>query len=239
MRCSSATAGHTGTVTNSARVLVVEDHKAIRQIVLTALRAEGMAVTGLPDGTEFETTLETFRPHVIVLDWMLPGRDGPALAAVARRRCDAGLMMLTARHTVPDRLLGFEAGVDDYLAKPFEIAELVARIRALLRRLGRISQVVEVDDLVIDPDAGIVFRAGQQVELTATELRLLCYLADHRGRVLSPTQILTQVWGYEEYADNLIQVHISALRRKIEAHGPRLIHTVRGLGYVLRPPDPS
>lgn len=219
--------------------MVVEDEDVIRQGVVTALAGAGYAVRALADGAEFTAALAAFRPDVLVLvlvlDWMLPGRDGLALAREARRTCDAGIIVLTARDAVGDRLRGFETGADDYLVKPFVMAELLARVRALARRLGREPTAIEVGDLLIDADAGLATRAGRDLELTATELRLLSYLADNRGRALSKTQILTQVWGYEDYDPNLVEVHVSALRRKSEAHGPRLLHTVRGIGYTLRP----
>ena len=219
-----------------ARVLVVEDDDTIRGALRGALRAAQFDVRALSDGTDLEAELDGFRPHLVVLDWMLPGRDGPDLARVVRARSRAGLVMLTAREAVADRLHGFEVGVDDYLAKPFVTDELIARIKAVLRRMGAVPSTVQVDDLVVDEDAGVAQRGGLPLQLTATEFRLLSHLATHRDRVLSSAQILSQVWGYEEYADNLVQVHISALRRKIEQHGPRLIHTERGLGYVLRAP---
>lgn len=219
-----------------ARVLVVEDDDTIRTSLTQALEAATFVVRALGDGAELESELASFRPALVVLDWMLPGRDGPALVRVVRARLNAGIMMLTARESIADRLRGFDVGVDDYLAKPFVTEELVARIRAVLRRLGAIPTTVQVDDLLIDEGAGVVERGGVRLELTATEFRLLAYLAGHRERVLSTAQILTQVWGYDDYADNLVQVHLSALRRKMEAHGPRLIHTERGLGYVLRAP---
>lgn len=222
-----------------ARVLVVEDDAAIRTSVAQALVAAGLEVRALPDGEELEAELAGFRPALVVLDWMLPGRQGPALVQTVRARSGAGVVMLTARDAVEDRLRGFDVGVDDYLAKPFVTEELVARVRAVLRRLGAVPTSVQVADLRIDPDAGLVERAGSPVALTATEFRLLCFLADHRDKVMSPAQILTQVWGYGEYADNLVQVHVSALRRKLEEHGPRLLHTERGLGYVLRAPRES
>jgi DNA-binding response OmpR family regulator len=141
-------------------------------------------------------------------------------------------VFVTARDAVADRLAGFAAGADDYVVKPFVLAELVARLRAVLRRTGRlVSPTVEVGPLVLDEDAGRVLVGGEPVPLTATELRLLAYLVRNRGRVLSKTQILTQVWGYDEYDPNLVEAHVSALRRKLEARGPRLVHTVRGIGY--------
>ncbi|MEJ5943818.1 response regulator transcription factor [Pseudokineococcus basanitobsidens] len=217
-----------------ARVLLVEDDDAIRTAVVGALEDAGLVVRGLVDGGALEAELDTFRPDLVVLDWMLPGRPGSALVRVVRARTDAGVVMLTALDALADRVSAFGAGVDDYVVKPFAMAELVLRLQALLRRLGRLPSTVEVGDLVLDEGAGVVTRAGHPLDLTATERRLLAFLVAHRGRTASTTQILTQVWGYDDYADNLVQVHVSALRRKIEAHGPRLIHTVRGVGYVLR-----
>lgn len=220
----------------AARLLVVEDDDVIRGSLVRSLRSEGYAVRALADGGALEEELAAHRVDLVVLDWMLPGRDGPELVRVVRRRSDAAVVMLTAREAVEDRLRGFEVGVDDYLAKPFVVEELLARVRAVLRRTGAVATTIEIDDLVVDEEAARVTRGGHDVALTATELRLLAHLARHRDRVLSNAQILSQVWGYDDYADNLVQVHLSALRRKLEAHGPRLIHTERGLGYVLRAP---
>ena len=175
------------------------------------------------------------RPDLVVLDVMLPGRDGFALLEVVRARSDAGIVVLTARDGLDDRLRGLDSGADDYVVKPFLVAELVSRVRAVLRRRGRVPDVLALGDLVVDDAAGVATRAGTELELTATELRLLRYLADQRGRTVTKNQILTQVWGYDAYDPNLVEVHVSALRRKLEAHGPRIVHTVRGLGYALRP----
>lgn len=219
---------------SAPRILLVEDDESIREAVGAALRAEGYVVSAHHDGHGLEDALEAFRPDLVVLDWMLPGRDGPTLARVAQGFGDVGVVLLTARGEVGARLRGFEAGVDDYVTKPFEMAELLARLRALLRRLGRVPSTVQVGDLVVDVGAGVVTRAGHRVDLTATELRLLGFLVENRGRTMSTTQILTRVWGYEDVAENLVQVHVSALRRKLEVHGGRVLHTVRGIGYVVR-----
>lgn len=218
-----------------ARVLLVEDEAAIRDPLTQALRQAGYAVCPLADGAGFEGRVDTFRPDLAILDVMLPGRDGLTLARATRSRCDAGIVFLTARDELPSRLAGFDAGGDDYIVKPFAIAEVLARCAALLRRLGRIPDTVQIGDLILDEAAQVASRAGALLDLTATEWRLLSYLAANRGRTLSKTQILTQVWGYDDYDPNLVEVHMSALRRKTEAHGPRLIHTNRGLGYLLRP----
>lgn len=218
------------------RILVVEDEPTIGNATVEALAAAGFRTRLVPDGRGLEAVLAEYRPDAVLLDWMLPGRDGPTLARMIRTQSKTAVIMLTAKDAVDERLRGFDSGVDDYLTKPFSMAELIARLSAVLRRTGALSSVIEIGDLLIDADAGIVQRRGHPVEVTATERRLLHYLAENRERVVSPTQILTQVWGYGEYADNLVQVHVSALRRKLEAHGERLIHTERGLGYVLRTP---
>lgn len=216
---------------------MIEDAEAIAVAVGSALREAGYQVQVRPDGRDLEGELARFRPDLVVLDVMLPGRDGFMLLEVIRRTSGAGVVMLTARDGVEDRLRGLDRGADDYVVKPFVLAELVARVSAVLRRLGRTPSTVQIGDLVVDADSAVVLRGDAPVELTATELRLLRYLAAQRGRVVGKTQILTAVWGYEDYDPNLVEVHVSALRRKLEEHGPRLLHTVRGLGYVLRAED--
>lgn len=216
-----------------ARILVVDDDDTIRLSVVTALRSEGFTVEGASDGTDLSSRLAAFRPDLIVLDWMMPGPSGIRLLPVIRAAGDTAVIMLTARDEVDDRLRGFAEGADDYVVKPFTVAELVARVGAVLRRRGRLPQTVTVGDLVVDPDAAVARRAGGALDLTATEFRLLQLFAESRGRTLSKAQILTQVWGYDDYDPNLVEVHLSALRRKMEARGPRLIHTVRGLGYRM------
>ena len=193
----------------------------------------------MPDGVGFAALVEEFRPDIAVLDVMLPGTSGLKLARHLREHTQAAVLFLTARDAVADRLAGFEAGADDYIIKPFVMAELLARTRAVLRRSGKLrSGRLQVADLLVDEDSGEVFRAGQAIAVTATELRLLAYLARNRGRVLSKTQILTQVWGYDAYDPNLVEAYVSGLRRKLEANGCRLIHTVRGVGYRLSEAEP-
>jgi DNA-binding response OmpR family regulator len=215
-------------------VLIVEDAEAIRVAVESACAAAGYDVLPRNDGTELEADLTAFRPDLVVLDVMLPHRDGFELLDVVRARSRAGVVMLTARDGVGDRLRGLRNGADDYVVKPFVLAELVARITAVLRRTGRVPATVCVGDLVLEPESGVVSRSGIELELTTTERRLLNYLAAQRERVVNKSQILTAVWGYDDYDPNLVEVHISALRKKLEEHGPRILHTVRGLGYVLR-----
>jgi two-component system, OmpR family, response regulator len=216
------------------RVLVIEDAETISVAVESALTEAGHTVLTRGDGRHLERDLHEFRPDVVILDVMLPGRDGFSLLQTVRSRSSAGVVMLTARDAVEDRLRGLTSGADDYVVKPFVLAELVARVNSLLRRLGRMSTTMTVGDLVVDPDAGLVRRGDAVIELTATEFKLLCHFAEHRGKVLDKTQILSAVWGFDAYDPNLVEVFISTLRRKLEQYGPRLLHTVRGLGYVLR-----
>ncbi|GAA1457753.1 response regulator transcription factor [Williamsia maris] len=221
-------------------ILVIEDSTSIRVAIAAALTGAGHSVLSRDDGDRLELDIAEFRPDAVLLDVMLPGSDGFALLEVVRRRSDAGILMVTARDAVADRLHGLTEGADDYIVKPFEMAELVARVNAVLRRRGRSASTMHIDDLIIDPDAAVVRRAGVSISVTATEFRMLCFLAQRRSRVLTKTQILTAVWGYEHYDPNLVEVHVSALRRKLEEHGPRLLHTERGLGYTLdsaRPTD--
>ncbi|PPG64879.1 DNA-binding response regulator [Rathayibacter rathayi] len=216
---------------SSARVLLIEDDDAIRSSVEAALRSERFTVRGLVSGEDLARELNTFAPDLVILDWMLPGPSGIVLAQRIRRSSDAAVIMLTARDAVEDRLRGFDEGADDYVVKPFVLAELVKRVSAVLRRRGRIPSVIEIGDLVVDPESGRARRGDVTLDLTATEFRLLAFLAGNRGRTLTKTQILTQVWGYDHVDPNLVEVHLSSLRKKMEAHGGRLVHTVRGLGY--------
>jgi DNA-binding response OmpR family regulator len=218
----------------ASRVLVVEDSDAIRISVGTALRAQGYQVTERVDGSDLESVLGQHAPDVVVLDLMLPGRDGFALLDVVRRVSDAAVIMLTARDATADRVRGLSAGADDYLVKPFAMAELVARIKALLRRSRPAGGTVTIGALELDEELVRVTSAGHPVQLTETERRVLAYLVAHREQVVSKTQILTAVWGYDGFADNLVEVNVSALRRKLEAKGqPRVLHTMRGRGYLL------
>jgi DNA-binding response OmpR family regulator len=218
------------------RVLVVEDDAPIRAALEAALLATGYDVRAEGDGTRLTAVAAEFRPDLAVLDVRLPqGPDGYAMARLLRDGSTLPVMFLTAADAVQDRLAGFEAGADDYLVKPFSMAELLARVQALLRRAGLLSSSSwQLADLVVDDAAKTVVRGGHVVDLTRTEYELLALLVQHAGRVLSKTQLLTQVWGFDAYDANVVEVHMSALRRKLEACGPRLIHTVRGAGYVLR-----
>ncbi|AYE95576.1 DNA-binding response regulator [Mycobacterium paragordonae] len=217
------------------RVLVVEDSETIREMVGEALADAGYHTDTRCDGTGLEETLAGLRPDLVVLDVMLPGRDGFELIDVVREYGDVGIVLITARDGLPDRLRGLDGGADDYVVKPFELAELVSRVGAVLRRRGRLPKVVQFGDVILDADAGVAARDGHPLDLTATELRLLEFLVEQRGRIVSANQILNAVWGYDAYDANLVQVHVSSLRRKLETHGPRILQTVRGIGYRLQP----
>ena len=209
---------------------MVEDEAAVRRAVLAGLRQEGFAASGFADAVEPDMILAC-APDLAVLDVRLPSDSGFALARRLQARSEVSIIFLTARDAVADRVEGLELGADDYVVKPFALEELLARIRAVLRRSGRLSTVLEVGDLLIDEHGGWVKRRRQEIPVTTTELRLLAFLVRHRGQALSKDQLLTQVWGYDAYDRNLVEVHVSALRRKLERAGPRVIHTVRGIGY--------
>lgn len=218
--------------TQPPRVVLVEDEEPVRIAVERALKREGMAVSGFTDYPGPGPVLAA-APDLVILDVLLPSGDGFELARELRAARDLPLVFLTARDAVEDRLDGFGLGADDYLVKPFALEELLARVRAVLRRTGRLGAAIEAGDVVIDEQAGMAARAGSPLDLTPTELRLLAYFVRQRGLVLSKHQLLTQVWGYEAYDPNVVEVHVSALRRKLEEHGPRVLRTVRGLGYRL------
>jgi two-component system, OmpR family, response regulator len=224
---------------NEPRVLLVEDDAALRDAVGSALRGDGHALHVEPDGTRIHQAARQFQPDLALLDVRLPqGPSGLSIARILRDTDpDLPIIFLTAADTTDDRLAGFAAGADDYLVKPFAMAELLARVRALLRRAGKLtSEVWNVGDLVIDEADRTLHRNGATIELTRTEFDLLVELGRRPGRVLSKTQLLGSVWGFASHDPNVVEVHVSALRRKLEAHGPRLIQTVRGSGYRLRAP---
>ena len=225
----------------AVRVLIVEDEAPIADLVATALRYEGFETATAGDGRTAMTEVEAFRPDLLLLDVMLPDLDG---FEVQRRLVDRGVrvpvIFLTARDATEDKIRGLSLGGDDYVTKPFSLEELVARIRALLRRTAGEAPAtghLTFDDLELDEDAHEVFRAGQPVDLTPTEFALLRYLMLNPRRVVSKEQILDHVWHYDFGGDaSIVETYVSYLRKKLEADGPRLLHTVRGVGYVLRPP---
>ncbi len=219
------------------RILVIEDDPQIRSGLRTALEEEGYQVAAEEHGMRIDQLTREFRPDLAILDVGLPvGPDGYGLARRIRELGDIPLLFLTAADGLEDRLAGFEAGGDDYMVKPFLVAELLARVHALLRRSGRLSEErLQAGDLAIDVEARAATRAGRALDLTRTEFELLSLLVRHPGKVFSKVQLLTHVWGFEGYDTHVVEVHLSTLRRKLEAHGPRLVHTVARTGYVLRP----
>jgi two-component system response regulator MprA len=226
------------TGTDTARVLVAEDDRSVREAVERALTFEGYDVVTARDGAEALTTVLNDGPDVIVLDVMMPHVDGLEACRRIRARGDrTPILMLTALESVSDRVAGLDAGADDYLVKPFALEELLARIRALLRRAtGEGSDVYRVADLVVDTATREATRAGTPVQLTKTEFDLLELLMQNAGIVLARSAIYERIWGYDfETSSNSLDVYIGYLRRKTEVDGSsRLIHTVRGVGYVIR-----
>jgi two-component system response regulator MprA len=219
------------------RVLVVEDDEEIAQVLQRSLRLEGYDVRTSHDGEAALSDAEAFAPDVVVLDLGLPKLDGIDVARRLRARDDVPILVLTARDGVEARVEGLDAGADDYLVKPFERQELLARLRALLRRRPpRGAAVLAVGDLTLNPDSHEVRRDEREVELTQREFELLEYLMRNERIVVSRQRLLEEVWGYDPFATtNTIEVFVSNLRRKLEAGGePRLLHTIRGAGYVLR-----
>ena len=216
---------------------MVEDDTTLAAALGAGLRRIGYKVEVVADGGGFDALVDGFRPDLALLDISLgDAPDGFELARTLRARTDTPLMFITAADTLEDRLAGFDAGADDYIVKPFALAELIARVRVVLRRAGRLSlPVIELRDLVIDEDTRTVNRKGQPVSLTPTEFDLLVTLARAPGEVFSKGRLLTLVWGFDEYDPNLVEVYMSSLRRKIGDTTSRLIHTERGRGYVLRP----
>lgn len=225
---------------DKTRILVVDDEPSITELLGLALRYEGFEVETAANGRKALAAATDFRPELIVLDIMLPDFDG---FEVARRLSAQGqripILFLTARDTTEDKVRGLTLGGDDYVTKPFSIEELVARVRAILRRAGGAagSSRLSFADLEMDEDTHEVWRAGSSVDLTATEFKLLRYLLLNPRRVLTKDQILDHVWQYDFGGNaNVVETYISYLRRKLDPLGPPLIHTVRGVGYSLRLP---
>jgi two-component system, OmpR family, response regulator len=223
------------------RVLVVDDEQSITDLVGLALRYEGFEVAVAATGREALTQAATFAPDLVVLDVMLPDMEGFDVAErLGAQRADVPIIFLTARDATEDKIRGLTTGGDDYVTKPFSLEELVARIRTILRRTGAAapdSGKMTFEDLELDEETHEVVRAGNYIELTATEFRLLRYLMLNPRRVMTRAQLLDHVWDYDFGGDGrVLETYISYLRKKLDAHGPSLIHTVRGVGYALRPP---
>ena len=226
-----------------ARLLVVDDEPGILELLSVSLRFAGFEVATATNGLDALSVARTFAPDLLVLDVMLPGLDGFEVARRLRGNGDrTPVVFLTAKDATEDRVQGLTLGGDDYVTKPFSLEEVVARIRAVLRRTRgdggeRAGSRLSYADLVLDDDTHEVWKGDREVELSPTEFNLLRYLLQNPNRVLSKRQILEHVWSYDFGGDgNVVESYVSYLRRKVDTTEPRLLHTVRGVGYVLRQP---
>ncbi|MCU0262455.1 MAG: response regulator transcription factor [Candidatus Nanopelagicales bacterium] len=223
------------------RVLVVDDEENVAYLIASALRLAGYETLTAATGTEAVARAATFGPHVVVLDVMLPDIDGyEVLRRVRASGSDAAVLFVTARGATADRVRGLTSGGDDYIVKPFELEELVARVQVAVRRagVGGSASRLEVADLAMDLDARRVWRGGVEAQLTATEFNLLRVLMANAGRVVAREQILDSVWQYDFNGESsIIESFIRNLRRKVDAAPPKLIHTIRGVGYSIREPS--
>jgi len=228
---------------SEARLLVVEDEPNIQELLAASLRFAGFEVFTAGDGGEAVLAVQRHKPDLMVLDVMLPDMDG---FDVVRRLRSGGtytpVLFLTARDAVEDRIKGLTLGGDDYVTKPFSLEEVVARIRAVLRRTGDLANVpaprLQFHDIELDEESHEVWRGGVAVQLSPTEFKLLRYFMANAGRVLSKAQILDHVWHYDFRGDaGIVESYVSALRKKVDNVEPRLIHTLRAVGYVLRLPS--
>jgi two-component system OmpR family response regulator len=221
------------------RILVVDDEPNILDVISMALRFQGFKVGTAANGREALAAVRSFQPHLMLLDIMLPDMEGFEVARrLGAERAGIPIVFLTARDTTEDKVRGLTMGGDDYVTKPFSLEELVARIRAILRRAGlseEVSSRLAFDNLELDDDTREVTRGGRHIELTDTEYRLLRYLMSNPRRVLTRAQLLDHVWSYD-FGGDVLETYISYLRKKVDAEGPPLIHTVRGVGYSLRLP---
>ena len=226
---------------DALRILAVDDEESITDLLGMALRYEGFDVQVAHTGRQALRAVTDRRPHLLILDVMLPDLDGFEIAKrLASRGDKVPILFLTARDATEDKVRGLTLGGDDYLTKPFSLEELVARVRAILRRAGDLEETTHLsfEDLEMNDDAHEVRRGGARVELTATEYKLLRYLLMNAGKVVSKAQILDHVWNYDFGGDgNVVETYVSYLRRKLDILGPALIHTVRGVGYSLRAPE--
>jgi len=221
------------------RVLVVDDEPLIVEMLTMGMTYEGFEVSIARTGFEAIEQARSTRPDLVVLDVMLPGMDGVEVCKKLRAQSDAGILMLTARGELEDRIVGLESGADDYLAKPFSFRELMARARAILRRKGvNLQQVLRIGDVVMDRQTRKVTRGSRAVELTPREFDMLELFLTHPRQVFSRDVILNRIWGYDYLGDtNVIDVHIRHLREKLHDESRELIRSVRGVGYSLEPPS--
>lgn len=220
------------------KILVVEDEEKMARALQRGLQEEGYAVDVAYDGLQGEDLILSSPYDLLILDWMLPKQDGLALCRKVRAQGNqVPILLLTARGTTADKVTGLDSGADDYLSKPFAFEELLARVRALLRRRSDRSPVLRLADLELDPATRRVKRGDREIDLTAREYALLEYMLRHRGQVLTRTLLTEHVWGSGEWYSNVVDVFIGYLRQKIDqGPGPKLIQTVRGVGYTLREP---
>ena len=225
------------------RILVVDDESSISDLIATSLKFVGFEVRTAATGSQALTIAEEFKPHAMILDVMLPDLDGFEVCRKIRNEgIEVGVLFLSAKDEMKDKVQGLTIGGDDYMTKPFSLEELVARLRALLRRIGAVPQNIEDEkirfaDLELDEATHEVRRAGKLLELSPTEFTLLRYLLINADRVVSKAQILDHVWDYDFGGDaGIVETYISYLRKKIDVFNPPLIHTVRGVGYRIRIP---
>ena len=226
------------------RILAVDDEQMLTDLLAMALRMEGWEVRTAASGLEALQVAKEFEPDALVLDIMMPDLDG---MSVLRRLRESGnlvpVLFLTAKDAVGDRISGLTAGGDDYVTKPFSLEEVIARLRAIIRRTGLAASdegqsILRVGDLTLNEDSHEVYRDGTAIELTATEFELLRYLMRNPRRVLSKSQILDRVWSYDFGGKaSVVEIYISYLRKKIDAGRPAMIHTIRGVGYMIKPAD--
>ena len=219
-----------------ARVLVVEDEPIVRDLLVAVMRTEGYEVVPAGDARAALRHAKSFRPHLALIDVRLgSGPDGFSVARRMREEADVALLFLTSADEAEDIRAGFAAGADLYVTKPFSVDSLLVQIEAVLARAGKSRDAHwEAADVVVDEAARAVTRSGKPLDLTPVEFELLCRLVRRPGRVVTKSQLLSELWGYRDYNPNVVERHMSALRRKLEAYGPRLVHTVHGAGYVFR-----
>lgn len=224
------------------RVLVVDDDASLAEMLTIVLEAEGLTTMVCRSGDEVMAAFGAFKPDVVLLDLMLPGLDGMKVCRQIRAGSAVPIIMLTAKSDTPDVVRGLEAGADDYITKPFKNTELVARVRARLRRTDAVGEVLEFGDIVLDPAAHTVSRKGRPLDLTPLEFDLLACLLGSPEQVFTREVLLERVWGYHHPGDTkLVNVHMTRLRSKIEddAESPEVIRTVRGVGYQAIAPEPA
>jgi DNA-binding response OmpR family regulator len=221
---------------STVRVLVVDDEQILVELLSTGLRYEGFEVEIAENGSVALELAGRFRPHLVILDWMLPGLDGYTVCQRLRAESDVAILMLTAKSGLDDRVAGLDAGADDYLVKPFKFKELLARIRAILRRRHiSLTRRLALGDLALDRETREVWRAEQPIELSPREFDLLELFMCHPRQVFSRETLLNRVWGYDHIADpNVVEVYVSTLRDKLHDKERRLIRTVRGVGYTMQ-----